>query len=101
MIGRREFGLAGVSALAAAAAPRLASAQQRDAPHHGHAGAMMTCAMACNDCQRECDACAEHCAALLAEGHKSHLATLKSCQDCAEFCAAAARIAARQGPFAA
>lgn len=100
MIGRREFGLAGVSAAAMAALPGLVRAQERDA-HAGHGGMHIKCAEACNDCQRECDACSNHCAKMLADGQKAHLETLHTCQDCADLCATAAQIAARQGPFSA
>jgi len=43
--------------------------------------------------------CAAHCAKLVSEGKKEHLATLKTCQDCATVCSAAASIVARMGPF--
>lgn len=66
-------------------------------PHHEE---YEKCAKACNDCQRICDACATHCAMLVADGKKDHLKTLMTCRDCADFCAAAAEIVARGGPFA-
>lgn len=66
-----------------------------------HDAAFQACAKACNDCQRVCDACATHCATLLAEGKKEHLTTLKECQDCATCCSACAQVCARGGPQAA
>jgi len=66
-----------------------------------HAAIMQECAKACSDCQRACDLCASHCAKMLQEGKKEHLATLATCRDCATVCAAAAQIVARGGPFAA
>ena len=42
-----------------------------------------------------------HCARLLSEGKKEHLATLGTCQDCANVCTAAAQIVSRGGPFSA
>jgi hypothetical protein len=60
---------------------------------------MQSCAKACSDCQRACDACATHCTHMLLEGKKEHLTTLMTCQDCATVCSAAAQIVARGGPF--
>jgi hypothetical protein len=65
-----------------------------------HHEAFDKCAKACNDCQRICDACATHCAHLIAQGKKEHVKTLQTCRDCADFCSAAAEIVARNGPFA-
>lgn len=109
MLGRREFGVAGVSAIALAALQNQALAQGL-----GGGGQAATndqesradiqrkdCAKACSDCQRECDACATHCAHQLAEGHDEHLKTLATCRDCSTICAAAAEIVAAGGPFAA
>lgn len=76
------------------AAARPAAARELDAIYE-------KCAQACNDCQRICDACATHCAHLLAQGHKTHLRTLMTCQDCAAVCAVAAQIVSRKGPFSA
>lgn len=110
MIGRREFGIAGASALALAALERSAFAQskkdedaKRDEHHVDHHGDDMfaACAKACSDCQRACDSCATHCAHMLHEGSDKHLTTLATCQDCADVCAAASQIVARKGPFAA
>lgn len=102
MIGRRQFGIAGVTAAAAATLPAFGFAQQDADPHaaHGHGGAFAKCAAACSDCQRECDACSTHCTMLLAEGKKPHLTTLRSCLDCADICATAAQVSARQGVYA-
>ncbi|MCC7422379.1 MAG: hypothetical protein IT428_19035 [Planctomycetaceae bacterium] len=102
MIGRREFSVAGVTAIAAAAVSRAtAFAEDRSSSKGGdaHHGAFRRCAEACGDCQQECDACASHCVDKLANGQKGHLQTLQTCLDCAAFCAAAARIVSRQGPF--
>ncbi|WP_439631013.1 four-helix bundle copper-binding protein [Gemmata sp.] len=57
------------------------------------------CAKACDDCARICDTCSAHCAKLVADGKKEHLATLRTCQDCADACSATARVAARDGPM--
>jgi hypothetical protein len=78
-----------------------ATAQQtKGVEHLEHNAAMQACAKACSDCQRECDMCATHCAHLLHEGKKEHIASLMTCQDCATICSAAAQIVARGGPFA-
>lgn len=98
MIGRREFGLAGVSAAAWSAMHAVGVADDKQS-HNGHDGVFMECARACSDCQRECDACAHHCGTMLSEGKKDHLETLRSCQDCADVCATAAQIVARKGLF--
>jgi hypothetical protein len=68
---------------------------------HEHHEMFLNCAKACGDCERMCDSCAAHCAAMLAEGKKEHIVTLKSCQDCADVCVAAAKITARGGPLSA
>jgi hypothetical protein len=101
MIRRREFAIAGLSgaALAAIQFPGLAEERKPGAPG-GHADRFEVCAKACGDCQRECDACATHCAELMAKGDHHHLATLMSCRDCADFCSTAAQIVSRRGPFA-
>ena len=106
MIGRREFGVVGLSALAYAALEGTGFAQERKSkaaePHHTeHDEMYQKCAKACSDCQRACDMCATHCAHLMHSGQKEHLTTLMTCQDCADFCAAASQIVARGGPFAA
>lgn len=101
MLGRREFGIAGLSAVALAALEAEVAAQDKPASgHHAHAEMFEACAKACSDCQRECDACATHCAHQLESGKKGHLTTLMTCRDCADICAAAAQIVARGGPFA-
>jgi hypothetical protein len=96
MIGRREFGLMGLSAAALAALETQVLGQES----RGAEDKYEKCAAACSDCQRQCDACGHHCATLLAEGKKDHMASLQSCMDCADFCSAAAQIVARQGVFA-
>lgn len=96
MIGRREFGLAGLSTIALAAIEAKSLAADAKG---GHQHMFAECAEACSDCQRECDACATHCATLLSEGKKDHLMTLQTCQDCADICSAAAQIVARNGVF--
>jgi hypothetical protein len=98
MIGRREFGLAGVSAAALMALESTGLAQGK-AEHAGHHGMMDKCAAACGACQRSCDSCATHCADLVASGKKEHVETLRTCQDCATVCSAAAQIVSRSGPF--
>lgn len=101
---RRDFTVLSLSGGALAAVSGLASAQQKhSADKHASAiphDALRSCAKACSDCQRECDACATHCAHLLHKGEHDHLTTLMTCQDCADFCAAAAQVVARGGPFA-
>jgi hypothetical protein len=104
MMGRREFGLAGISAaaLVAVEATGLAQAKKKkkaDAKDEAHHGMGDPCAAACGACQRSCDSCATHCADLVAGGEKAHLETLRTCQDCATICAAAAQVVARGGPF--
>jgi hypothetical protein len=91
-------------ALAATLAAYHAGGQERkDQPgsRDAHHEMFQKCAEECADCQLACDACARHCAQLVADGKKEHLRTLQTCQDCADFCSAAAHIVARQGPFAA
>jgi hypothetical protein len=100
MIGRREFGVAGLSAVALAALEGRAPAADKHQDPHGASEMFRDCAEACSDCQRECDGCSSHCARHVASGHKDHLTTLMTCQDCATFCAAAAQIVSRGGPFA-
>ncbi len=101
MIGRREFTVTGLSALGLAALHQGANAQGKApaAGHSAHDHAMMECAEACSDCQRECDMCLMHCARMLEQGKKEHFATLRTCRDCALFCAAASQIVAGGGPF--
>ena len=107
MIGRREFGVVGMSAIALAALERAAAAQDDrkradgEVAHSEHNEAFQACAKACADCQRACDMCSTHCAHLLHGGQKDHMTTLATCQDCADFCVAAAQIASRGGPFTA
>ncbi len=91
---RREFGLLGVSAAALSAMQATAFAAPAAEAHSHNTGG---CAEACSDCQRECDACAHHCAMMLADGHKHHLATLQTCQDCADICATASQVVSREG----
>jgi hypothetical protein len=78
---------------------RAAAADEANA-EHPHAAHFLACAKECSDCQRECDSCANHCAHMVADGKKDHLKTLGTCADCATLCTTAARITARQGPFA-
>jgi hypothetical protein len=103
MVGRREFGALGLSAAAALAVTGAIADDKDDKhtddAHSEHDHVFSKCADACNDCQRECDSCATHCAHMLADGKKQHMATLQTCQDCADACTAAARIVSRHGPF--
>jgi len=95
MMGRREFGIAGVSSLALAAFHnRTEGADQANRDK-----VFDECAEACSKCQRTCDACARHCATLISEGQRHHLATLRTCLDCADLCSAASHIVARKGVF--
>lgn len=107
MIGRREFAVTGLSAVALAAlegsafaqAPAAEKGAVAGAVHAEHDSMLQACAQACSDCQRACDMCSTHCAHKLAEGHKEHMASLGTCRDCADFCATAAQIVSRGGPF--
>ncbi|MBX3444289.1 MAG: four-helix bundle copper-binding protein [Planctomyces sp.] len=102
MIGRRQFGTLGLSALGLAAFPSFAAAQARRAAsgHDDHLNkALMDCAAACNACQQACDSCAVHCMKQVAEGHEAHLVTAQFCLDCADVCANAARVVSRGGPL--
>jgi hypothetical protein len=101
MIGRREFGVLGLSAVGVAALEGFLPRQARAAQDRKDARHLEACAKACNDCQRECDSCATHCAEMMSHGHKGHEVTMATCLDCAEVCAAAARIVSRGGPFVA
>jgi hypothetical protein len=109
MIGRREFSITGISALALAAlegsafgqAPAAEKGAAAGAAHGKHDTMMQACAKACSDCQRACDMCSTHCAQKLVDGNKDHMTTLGTCRDCADFCATAAQIVARSGPFSA
>ena len=98
----RKFGGIGVALVLAiggiAAFAQPGRTQEKKVGHAEHDEMMQTCAKACSDCQRACDSCATHCAHLLREGTKEHLATVMSCQDCATVCVAAAQIVARGGP---
>jgi hypothetical protein len=104
--------MVGVSALAFAAAQAAGSAAEAKEPKQkltankgtgelgaGHHRGINECSKACSACQLECDSCAHHCGVLMSEGHKDHVATLRSCLDCADICSAAAQIVARQGVF--
>lgn len=101
MIGRREFTLVGLSAgaLAAIGGNALVGSEKANRSHMRKAE-YERCATACSDCQHDCDFCASHCAELLVDGHKNHLATLQACRDCADICSSAAQIVAREGAFA-
>lgn len=109
MMGRREFGIAGVSALTMAAMGSRSVGQEQGAAdkptrkekrqHRHNVKAYQDCAKACSDCQRECNACTTHCGHMLADGNERHLTTLESCQDCADICAVASQIVARGGPY--
>jgi len=103
MYRRREFGLLGLSATAAAlGGVAIAADEKGDKAHdkHDETDVVEACAKACSDCQRACDSCAMHCGDLLKQGQKEHAETLASCLDCGDFCAAASRIVSRKGPFA-
>ena len=104
MVGRREFTVAGLTAVALGAWQQGATAQApttKLALGHDHTEMSDVCAKACSDCQRECDSCGAHCASQLEAGKKDHATTLAHCLDCAALCAAAASIVSRSGPFAA
>ena len=104
MIGRREFGLTGLSAVALAAFEGSVFAQ---APQAG--GRITWNTMPCfrlvprrvpivsvrATCARRIVPTS------FMPGTKEHMTTLATCQDCADFCAAASQIVSRGGPFAA
>jgi hypothetical protein len=75
------------------------AAGQPDGSRVAHAAEFTDCAKACGQCALACDQCADHCGAMLAEGKKDHLTTLRTCQDCASVCGSAACITAKGGPF--
>ncbi len=107
MIGRREFGVAGLSAAAWLAVEAAGVAKEKERStrsakpaHDEHNEAFEECAKACSDCQRACDACATHCAHQLHAGKTEHMPTLATCLDCADFCGTASQITARGGVFA-
>jgi len=85
------------SIFALAASFNASSVQAADDQHHEH---YMKCAKACADCQLQCDMCFQHCAGLVAQGEKTHAATMRSCIDCAEVCKTAATLSARHSPVA-
>jgi len=91
---------AGMCAIALAAGPTLMTAQDKAKPDHDHHKMMSdSTAAVADECKRACDMCGAHCAKMLAEGKKEHLASLQTCQDCATICAATSCILARNGPF--
>ena len=95
-----SFALASMSVTGESQEPAGAK-KDLHAKHAMQRDGFMKCAQACSSCQHECDSCATHCANILSEGKKEHMATLMSCRDCADFCTAAAQIVARGGPFSA
>ncbi len=103
MVGRREFGVLGLTAAAALALKNTALAAEEPASdedeHAAHHTYFDTCAAACNACQLICDSCTDHCARQLVAGNKEHHRTLRTCQDCADVCSTAARIMGRKGVF--
>ena len=100
----QTIGLFGMALVVLAAFGLSAVAQQDRPAHRGdhaeHNEALLACAKACSDCQRECDLCSSHCARMLNDGKKEHYTTLQTCRDCADVCATAAQITSRGGPFA-
>ncbi len=85
-----------VAAFAQQGQPKVAAMED----HMEHNVILQECAKACSDCQRACDTCATHCAHMLSDGKKEHLATLMACRDCATVCSACAEVCSRGGPFA-
>ena len=81
--------------------PAAQDKESKSAPKGGAANQQhyWDCAKACDDCARMCDACGAHCAKLIADGHKHHMATLRTCLDCADICRAAGAVTARTGVF--
>ncbi|HZY86307.1 MAG TPA: four-helix bundle copper-binding protein [Gemmataceae bacterium] len=101
MSRRTVRGALGAALIALAAlTARPAPAQQKAPPkEHAH-NAYADCAKACAVCMLNCDACFHHCARLVSEGKKDHVASMNLCNDCGEVCATAGRVTARQGPLA-
>ena len=99
LLGFAMASLVGLGALGVAADRTAQDEPLGEVTESHRGGAFTKCAEACSDCQRECDACAQHCATLLAEGEKHHLVTLQTCRDCATLCTAAARIVSAGGVF--
>jgi Domain of Unknown Function (DUF326) len=93
LLGLLALGLA-CPALLLSIAPALCADEH---PHHAH---MVKCARACLDCQLECDTCFLHCKTLVLGGAKDHARTMDTCLGCAEMCSLAAKLAARNSPFA-
>jgi hypothetical protein len=93
-VGVVALALFGVMAVA-----QQGTAQEKKGDHTEHNAMMQECAKACSDCQRACDFCATHCAHMLANGKKEHLACMMNCQDCATCCAACAQSCSRGGPL--
>lgn len=73
---------------------------EKKAAGHMHHKEFDACAKACFNCAWYCEACATHCARMVADGKKDHAKSLASCRDCAEVCVAAGRIVGRYGPMA-
>lgn len=102
----RPCWFAGISALVLGAAFAAVGVNAADEPRGANSkdaardNVFEKCAKECSDCQRKCDSCADHCAAMLSGGERMHRETLASCQDCADLCATASRIMARSGPYA-
>ena len=101
MSARKLGGIAAVAGMALIAVAALAQQAPKQDPKMEHSAAMQECAKICSDSQRACDSGATHCAKLLSEGKKEHLAAMMACQDSATISSACAEICARGGPFSA
>lgn len=91
LLGIIGAGSAGLLAFTgeASAAP---SGHHRDKGHQ-------ECLDACTNCAQECESMFNHCAKLVAEGHKEHLKSARTAIDCAAFCALSAQMIARMSPM--
>jgi hypothetical protein len=98
-----KFGRIGAMACGLSLIALVGFAQQlpqiQPGAHAEHSEMLQMCAKACADCQLSCDSCSTHCARMLNDGQKEHLASLMTCQDCADVCSAASQIVSRGGPF--
>lgn len=101
MMLHNKIGLMAVLAAVALGLTGGGAATQDKKARESHAAHFQTCAKACADCMRECEACARYCAQMVAVGKKDHMESIGTCMDCAEFCAAASRIVSRPGPMSA
>lgn len=93
---RRQV-LAGLGAVASAAAIRTAAGQSQ--PHHVHgAAAHQTLAQAAGDCVSKGEVCLTHCYELLAQGDKSMASCAKTAREMLAICGALRSLASQEAP---